>query len=1049
MKSSAPWSVKGIERDARETAKEAARLKGMTVGEWLNNIIYAAGNPAETDGDIEGLKLTDIITAVEHLNRRLADTDSKVGDSIGEMSRTLGGAVERLQRIERTQPGEASGEIAERIERLEKNGNDRERIDALKALEKAVSQIAVQFSTSQKTATDRIGAVEEKLDGLSERLTSVDSTVGENGVEFLKNAVDGLSVRIARTERIANAVTEADSGEYDAGFVERTSKKLRALGDEVKRSGDQIQSMEGVVTKLAEQIEAAERRSAEGIQKVADTISALHGQIKTDDNRDANRIDIEAAIAASNSDIETRFTELQSAFDKMFSKLDSMGPTNAEFVKSPNVQDIDTQNIEEQTTDIQSSDVLGDHIELDISAPDLGELSSSFDSAGESSTLEDISDADTAESPIDEDVDDVLNEILALAGEDALPAASTPSALVSDDAKPEQDETNAPEPLDLSIDDPSADDSVDLKLDSTLESEAQDASGASIDGGLADEIDASVEDSDQAAAANNADDVEFSFELEDEPENATAPSPDDEGRDILAEVAGILNDIDPDPLAASEASDDNTTTNKEIDDILSELNGIEPAAEETPAPAADELTPEAPSVDPLAELDSVADIEDDAGEAAPQEQPAEQEDYLKQARRKAKEAAARAAQEEKSPSQRKLSAKQRAILAARAKKKRAQLAQSAETAGDKLSLNRPQAGKAEKKSVDTDAFLSDDEQAAASAPQSPFGKVAGVFAAAAASIPFLKGRFGGDDEGEDNNEDASNDAETVGTDGEGKTSLTQRASNARPVTIALAIGIVLTILALFFLVKDFVFGTNETGPNTVAVETSAASPDANPATTLNDNIDGIRSGEELLEVPAAPAVDPAVLYASGVDQLAAANAPAEFDAAVSKLQEAAALGYPPAQLQMGELYKTGQHVDSDLVRARTWFRRAANGGNVLAMHRVGVMNARGDGGPSDAGEAINWFEQAGNRGLVDSMYNLGAIHHPNPSTDSATNSVQDAGKAYFWYSLAAINGDGQAQTLAESVAIALSASQRANLNAEISAWQPIPSEATANAVIAQ
>ncbi|MBA4467416.1 hypothetical protein FHK98_19695, partial [Cylindrospermopsis raciborskii CS-506_A] len=42
-----PWSVKGVDADARETAKEAARRAGMTLGEWLNAMI--AENAAETE----------------------------------------------------------------------------------------------------------------------------------------------------------------------------------------------------------------------------------------------------------------------------------------------------------------------------------------------------------------------------------------------------------------------------------------------------------------------------------------------------------------------------------------------------------------------------------------------------------------------------------------------------------------------------------------------------------------------------------------------------------------------------------------------------------------------------------------------------------------------------------------------------------------------------------------------------------------------------------------------------------------------------------------
>lgn len=37
-----PWSVKGVEPEAREAAKIAARRAGMTVGQWLNHTIRSA-----------------------------------------------------------------------------------------------------------------------------------------------------------------------------------------------------------------------------------------------------------------------------------------------------------------------------------------------------------------------------------------------------------------------------------------------------------------------------------------------------------------------------------------------------------------------------------------------------------------------------------------------------------------------------------------------------------------------------------------------------------------------------------------------------------------------------------------------------------------------------------------------------------------------------------------------------------------------------------------------------------------------------------------------
>ena len=47
MTAAGPWSVKGIDPKAREMAKDLARRSGMTLGEWLNQMIIDGG-----DGDM-------------------------------------------------------------------------------------------------------------------------------------------------------------------------------------------------------------------------------------------------------------------------------------------------------------------------------------------------------------------------------------------------------------------------------------------------------------------------------------------------------------------------------------------------------------------------------------------------------------------------------------------------------------------------------------------------------------------------------------------------------------------------------------------------------------------------------------------------------------------------------------------------------------------------------------------------------------------------------------------------------------------------------------
>ena len=46
MTAGAPWSVKGIDPEAREIAKDLARRSGMSLSDWINELI------AEDDGTI-------------------------------------------------------------------------------------------------------------------------------------------------------------------------------------------------------------------------------------------------------------------------------------------------------------------------------------------------------------------------------------------------------------------------------------------------------------------------------------------------------------------------------------------------------------------------------------------------------------------------------------------------------------------------------------------------------------------------------------------------------------------------------------------------------------------------------------------------------------------------------------------------------------------------------------------------------------------------------------------------------------------------------------
>lgn len=914
MKSNAPWSVKGIERDARETAKEAARREGMTVGEWLNKMIYAAGDDEGSGGEVEGLKLRDVVTAIEHLSKRLHDSQTASANGVETLTRQMGGVVERLQRLERSGPGEGADDrgLEERVARLEDQGGARERVDALKALERAVSQVAVQFDAAQKAADERIAATDERIDRLAQKIEAASGGDAADAA-FLKNAIDGLTTRMTRTERLAQEARQAASQTAstdapDQEFVETTGNRLRVLGDEIKRGGDQIRGLETTISKLSQQIEAAERRSAEAVQKTTEALNDLRGKVA--EAKAPPREQIEAMVADAAREAKTELSELRA---KM-TAFESRAP---------------------------------------VSKP---ETAPSFDAEEERGAHPDDDDAgERAQKDIE-----------------AAPARDT---------------------------EPSASDDQD---DDDFFS-------------FADDIDAAL---DEPGASARGDDEDFSFELEDGPGQDDSEN-EGGGADLLSEVQEIFgkrrapteDDAKDAPLADAPASD--------VDDLLSGFGADD-----------DEAPPTAAAADGQGVDVSNADGDDEAGDPAPPPR-------------------ATSAPPGARPTRRQLTPKQKAILAARARKKRleAMTAESGEaTEGDDQRRSAAHAARAALRGEEALNAPRVETDHSASAPE--FDDDAeeddrartGLFARIGAVGLLNRGRSRKSLLEEDS--DAEAERAPIGPndrneDGDRAAMETMRRTvAARPVTLALGLGIMLSAGLLFFMIKDMIFPPRPNAPAPARAAVNAPAPAAESPSPA--------APAEIGSDP-APAIDPRTLYRDAMTGLGAAQTEAETAAAIDKLREAALLGHPPSQLQLGELYKTGQGVDQDLAQARTWFRRAANGGNVLAMHRIGVMTARGEGGPANAEEAVGWFELAGNSGLVDSQYNLGAIYHP--SGEGETAPLQDAGKAYYWYSLAAKNGDDQASPLAAGVGADLSTDEKARIDQEVADWTATPADAEANELI--
>ena len=104
---------------------------------------------------------------------------------------------------------------------------------------------------------------------------------------------------------------------------------------------------------------------------------------------------------------------------------------------------------------------------------------------------------------------------------------------------------------------------------------------------------------------------------------------------------------------------------------------------------------------------------------------------------------------------------------------------------------------------------------------------------------------------------------------------------------------------------------------------------------------------------------------------------------------------PDSQFNLALLYHRGLGVEQDFLKAREYFKQAADKGHDLAQYSLATMYAFGHGGPQDYDTAVQLFQKAANRGTAQAQYNLGVFY------ENGYGVTRDLGEARRWYRLAA------------------------------------------------
>jgi localization factor PodJL len=366
MSAGAPWSVKGIDPKAREIAKDLARRSGMTLGEWLNQMILedaaAVDEPPAPqalspkpvyigperrarprDGSSESeAALARVSRALEGLTERIEAAEHRSTQAIGGVDRAVTGLLGRIDLTERGQKAATlklertahelranQASLAERLRKFERENGGPRSIQALKALEAAMGKLAGQLYEGDSRNRDVLTALEGRvgeLEGqptadvlveglvarIAERLELAESRTSD-AIRALEGSFTSLDQRLNQAETRLDVGT----GTRFEALAEDLSRRVDAARNELAHGlggavSGRFDRIERTLEDLTGHVEAAEKRSAEAIEHMG------HEVVRIARNLDARMTGVETASQRGLAETRGELARIAEAAEQRF-----------------------------------------------------------------------------------------------------------------------------------------------------------------------------------------------------------------------------------------------------------------------------------------------------------------------------------------------------------------------------------------------------------------------------------------------------------------------------------------------------------------------------------------------------------------------------------------------------------------------------------------------------------------------------------------------------------------------------------------------------------
>ena len=355
MTASAPWSVKGIDPKAREIAKDLARRSGMTLGEWLNQMILDDGAPNEaspaalsTPGaapaaagphdrfeapEHPGDDVLRASQALDRLSARIEAAERRATLAISGIDQSVSGVLSRLETTEREQTAvsarfegavgelaEENARMAERLQRMELEAIAPPSIEAVRSMEGALAKVASHLYDGEAKADQRFGDLRRELDGLNAQLAAGPQSQGagdevgavverlagrlSEAEERTSAAMRGLEASFAQLDdrlagaetRIEGRVGEASLEQLAASLSARVDAARAEMADKIREAADgRFDRMERTLSEMTGHVEEAERRSSSAIERMGHEVlrmaDTLGRRVQEVEHRSADAIE--------------------------------------------------------------------------------------------------------------------------------------------------------------------------------------------------------------------------------------------------------------------------------------------------------------------------------------------------------------------------------------------------------------------------------------------------------------------------------------------------------------------------------------------------------------------------------------------------------------------------------------------------------------------------------------------------------------------------------------------------------------------------------------